>query len=233
MKKLRLMNKLAFTLAEVLITLGIIGVIAAMTIPTLLNKTNDAELIAAYKKDSSIVYSAFAGVLQDNGGNINGIFAGDGAGSEAFKEAIKSHLSYIKDCSGTSAFGGVGNGISVDGCWRRANQWCDINNNLMTDRTNPGLILADGSFLSIGINATDCSKDMSSANYNYTRCGYIGFDVNGNKGPNTIGKDIFSFSVLPNRVIPEGTMPIDPSKVCTPPYMNGGYDCSAKYLLLP
>lgn len=43
-------RKNAFTLAEVLITLGIIGVVAAMTIPTLMNKTNDAELKSAYKK---------------------------------------------------------------------------------------------------------------------------------------------------------------------------------------
>ncbi len=34
----------AFTLAEVLITLGIIGVVAAMTMPTLMNSTNGAFL---------------------------------------------------------------------------------------------------------------------------------------------------------------------------------------------
>lgn len=33
--------KKGFTLAEVLITLGIIGVVAAMTIPVLMNSTND------------------------------------------------------------------------------------------------------------------------------------------------------------------------------------------------
>nr|MBP7211932.1 type II secretion system protein [bacterium] len=36
-------KKSAFTLAEVLITLGIIGVVAAMTIPTLMNKTSEAQ----------------------------------------------------------------------------------------------------------------------------------------------------------------------------------------------
>lgn len=34
------MKKLAFTLAEVLITLGIIGVVAAMTIPTLVTNAD-------------------------------------------------------------------------------------------------------------------------------------------------------------------------------------------------
>ncbi|MBP7212221.1 type II secretion system protein [bacterium] len=41
---------LAFTLAEVLITLGIIGVVAAMTIPTLMVNVQLAELQTAYKK---------------------------------------------------------------------------------------------------------------------------------------------------------------------------------------
>lgn len=38
------MGKNGFTLAEVLITLGIIGVVAAMTIPTLIANTRAAQL---------------------------------------------------------------------------------------------------------------------------------------------------------------------------------------------
>ena len=45
----------AFTLAEVLITLGIIGVVAAMTMPTLMNQTNGAQYKAAYKKALSAI----------------------------------------------------------------------------------------------------------------------------------------------------------------------------------
>lgn len=48
----------AFTLAEVLITLGIIGVVAAMTIPTLMQNTGKAELKTAYKKILSAVNQA-------------------------------------------------------------------------------------------------------------------------------------------------------------------------------
>ncbi len=44
------MFKKGFTLAEVLITLGIIGIIAAMTIPTLLQNTDEAQLKTAWKK---------------------------------------------------------------------------------------------------------------------------------------------------------------------------------------
>ena len=44
------MNKRGFTLAEVLITLGIIGVIAALTVPTLMNNSTEMEFRSAFKK---------------------------------------------------------------------------------------------------------------------------------------------------------------------------------------
>ena len=50
--------KNAFTLAEVLITLGIIGVVAAMTMPTLMNSTNGAQYKTAYKKALSVLSQA-------------------------------------------------------------------------------------------------------------------------------------------------------------------------------
>ena len=43
-------RKSGFTLAEVLVTLMIIGVIAAMTIPSLMQNTQQQEFKAAYKK---------------------------------------------------------------------------------------------------------------------------------------------------------------------------------------
>ena len=49
---------LGFTLAEVLITLGIIGVVAAMTIPTLRSNTNSSEMKTAFKKVLSAMNQA-------------------------------------------------------------------------------------------------------------------------------------------------------------------------------
>lgn len=48
-------TKKGFTLAEVLTTLMVIGVVAAMTIPTLMNSTNDQQLKVAYKKAMSVL----------------------------------------------------------------------------------------------------------------------------------------------------------------------------------
>ncbi|MFR1671642.1 MAG: type II secretion system protein [Candidatus Gastranaerophilaceae bacterium] len=47
-----------FTLAEVLITLGIIGVVAAMTMPTLINNTNGEQYRAGFKKTLSALNQA-------------------------------------------------------------------------------------------------------------------------------------------------------------------------------
>ena len=52
------MKKLGFTLAEVLITLVIIGVIAAMTVPTLMNNTQGQENKTAFKKAISSMNQA-------------------------------------------------------------------------------------------------------------------------------------------------------------------------------
>lgn len=47
-----------FTLAEVLITLGIIGIVAALTIPGLLTKINNAQYKVIYKKTYSTINQA-------------------------------------------------------------------------------------------------------------------------------------------------------------------------------
>ncbi len=57
-KEIKNMRKLGFTLAEVLITLVVIGVIAATTIPTLINNTNAHEYKSALKKAVSGVNQA-------------------------------------------------------------------------------------------------------------------------------------------------------------------------------
>ena len=51
-------KKFGFTLAEVLITLGIIGVVAAMTIPTLIANTNSAKFGSQFKKTLSTLGQA-------------------------------------------------------------------------------------------------------------------------------------------------------------------------------
>ena len=57
----------AFTLAEVLITLGIIGVVAAMTLPSLMNKIQKRDTAARLKKFYSAMNQAINRSTVDNG----------------------------------------------------------------------------------------------------------------------------------------------------------------------
>ena len=59
--------KSAFTLAEVLITLVIIGVIAALTVPTLIQNTQKQEYVTALKKAYSTLSQATQQIIAENG----------------------------------------------------------------------------------------------------------------------------------------------------------------------
>lgn len=74
-------KKLGFTLAEVLITLGIIGVVAAMTIPTLLSNTNDQEFKTGFKKAMSTLNQAVTMSIALDGTDFSGLVSGTGANS--------------------------------------------------------------------------------------------------------------------------------------------------------
>lgn len=50
MKEMNSKSNIAFTLAEVLLTIGIIGVVAAMILPTVINETKEKEYAVARKK---------------------------------------------------------------------------------------------------------------------------------------------------------------------------------------
>ena len=60
-------RKAAFTLAEVLITLGIIGIVAAMTLPALMANGRKQETVARLKKFNSMMLQAILLSENDNG----------------------------------------------------------------------------------------------------------------------------------------------------------------------
>ena len=57
----------AFTLAEVLITLGVIGVVAALTIPVLSQNLKKQAYVTALRKDMSVLTQGFKHMLADSG----------------------------------------------------------------------------------------------------------------------------------------------------------------------
>ena len=60
-------RRVAFTLAEVLITLTIIGVIAALTIPNLMQKWEEAHTVAGVKEAYAIFNNAFKAMIAEEG----------------------------------------------------------------------------------------------------------------------------------------------------------------------
>lgn len=61
------MKKIAFTLAEVLITLGIIGVVAAMTMPVLISNYRESVIKNQFKKAYSLVAQSLVQIEANNG----------------------------------------------------------------------------------------------------------------------------------------------------------------------
>ena len=61
----------AFTLAEVLITLGIIGIVAALTIPGLITKCKEMQYRTIYKKVYSSLNQAMKYAQEDDGADLS------------------------------------------------------------------------------------------------------------------------------------------------------------------
>ena len=65
----------AFTMAEVLITLGVIGIVAAMTIPNLVKKWEERAIIGKYKKMYSTLANAYNMAIVEYGDPANWVLA--------------------------------------------------------------------------------------------------------------------------------------------------------------
>ncbi len=156
-----------FTLAEVLITLGIIGVVAAMTMPTLMNSTQGAQYKAAYKKAlSAIAQGVTLNVALD--GNS---FA-DVTDAEGIKDILKTRMNVVNgaDEAGTIPYDTAPALLGTQG------------------ENNYSLYFSDGIIFSFAGPSTDkvCSDpDTDNGISNGEKCkGFI--DVNGLKGPNKV-----------------------------------------------
>lgn len=214
----------SFTLAEILITLGIIGVIAAMTIPTLMKNTQDNELKVAWKKAYSDISNAYTRFLQDNGGTAIGAFPRDYEATTYLTPYLKVAKKYLNEKVITGQYMCGGDPVTF-GNGNTGGNGIALSNGVIITSPNHGM------------------ADCKSAYHNY--CSELIIDVNGNKQPNIIGKDIFELFLMENRVVPAGpTDPIGGDGLCIQrgepnwdkclgsPYgtINYGWGCSAQYL---
>lgn len=181
--------KKAFTMAEVLMVLAVIGVVAAMTLPRLSDNVDEQALVAGVRKaysDLQIAYEAMVTRYGEPDGWLSG-FGKDSTkrkeATELLKNRLKESLDVDLDC-----------GDSDTGCMSTS----------ITDAYY--LKLKSGTGLAISI-AGDLDFTCSDFQDKYYPCafGNIYVDVNGpDKGPNQDGYDIFDFVLSANGVEPEG-----------------------------
>lgn len=182
----------AFTLAEVLITLGIIGIVAAMTIPAIVHKKQSVELETGFKKGYSVLQQVLERMRYDEGQAINY----DNYPNRKFFDIFKKYLSLYVDCG----FNGC---VSADitpesGGLKLVSKYKTYNKSRYTtlEMFDEGqAITTDGMLFLIQNSTARESKIM------------ISIDVNGmNKGPNIMGHDLFTFQIQHNgKLLPLGT----------------------------
>ena len=218
-------TKKAFTLAEVLIALVVIGVIAAITVPALIESYNEHHKIAQIKKTYATLNNAFALSIANGGSGLFDVEANDFKTVENFYNSyLKNQLSVIKTC------------YNKKGCWNSGDTKNMNGSNVYYNRTGVGVgadiitaILADGTFINV-----DVYGSASIWTYFGTRVQNNGlvifFDINGEKKPNTVGKDIFPLIYSERGIVPvyrdktESQRKKDCSKTGT------GYSCINNYL---
>ena len=146
----------AFTLAEVLITLGIIGVVAAMTMPSLMQNYKRQQATARIKKFVSVINQALISAENDLGAREDWVI-GEMSNSDSAYNFLNTYIKpYIKSA--------------------------DIEKRTLFGMNMATLRFVDGSQMSIKIGA----------------CYDIWYDINGEKGPNEKGRDIFVFILCKN-----------------------------------
>ena len=210
----------AFTLAETLIVMGIIGVVAALTIPNLNSSTADKEKVAKVMKAYSDISDAI-GRAEAVYGPVNDwvqLASNDVDMFNRMGERITEFMKISKTCGTNKNQGCIGKNF-----YDKTSNYVPIFSLIAGDSADLGykVILADGMSLSI------------SAVYGTGDWLFL-FDIDGpNKGPSMLGKDIFSFTIVrnssPTELIPDlGVAPIEAlnncfqSGLCTEWVVNNG-----------
>lgn len=184
-------TKPAFTLAEVLITLGIIGVVAAMTIPTLMNNINNMQYKVAYKKAFSVASQALLACSADYT-CVERTGWTDATNNATIWHAFREKFNVIKYCDGST--------ITLSQCWDTTGE--QFNTSTAPIESSPAFVDKSG------------MAWVKGSSQGTTMTGDTFVDTNGFNKPNKFGQDRFRlrFTVdandlnvpgVPTQVIPD------------------------------
>ena len=211
-----------FTLAETLITLAIIGVVAALTIPSVVQKYEESVTQNRLKTTYSTIYNAYnlliaeKGTLDTWGLNLS--------------TANTDNPDIIETEESSTSRKLLMNNIAK------------YLNHTKIDQENYMLYLNNGVIISsffvdkfgTGNGGASCETQYGTTKDLKQGCASIYVDVNGSKEPNKMGKDIFLFYLTKYTVIPAGTRydtvrPFDTycANITNSQDRYSGYGCSA------
>jgi prepilin-type N-terminal cleavage/methylation domain-containing protein len=200
-------KKAAFTLAEVLITLGIIGVVAAMAIPTIAHKLRNKVLKSQFKNTYALATQAIKRMQADMG--VTGV------GSYC----TYYNSGYVNTTECQDAFQKVFNTSPVQS-----------NNYYSKAITRKNISVFHSKDILAAPTSTSCTMPLfrqyalaNGAYIGYTiSCGgfWIGIDINGAAKPNRLGYDVFLYYISPTDDKLEGSIPLNISDKDLEDYKN-------------
>ena len=191
------MDKKAFSLAEALITLVVIGVVAAITLPNLINNYRKNQVETKIKTAYSILSNAIK-LTELQHGSINDLISHYSSNpipnvtnTTKFSEELQKNIKYEKICK-ISVGNQGGTNKCIDELYSKPMKHFN-GTNISNKYYKHYILLSNGMLIAIE-HATAAPAIVFHA------------DIDGpNKGENTIGKDIFSFSLFRTDVKSYGT----------------------------
>lgn len=180
-------QSIAFTLAEVLIVLGILGIIAEITIPSLVHNFTEAGYTTSLQVAYSIFNSAF-NTLKAQGYDLRAI---DGTTvqekSATLTNQMTSVMKYAKVETGDKIY-------STTYYKAYKNNTPTVNTGACTSSSCVVGVLANGMVFQVQA-YNGCRTNVLN---NMNVCVYLEVDINGNNQPNMGGEDLFDFFVTDN-----------------------------------
>ncbi len=168
-------KKSGFTLAEVLITLGIIGVVASITIPMLIANYQKKQTVTKLQKAISVINQAYR-LSYDDVGEVTAEEARAMGGEEYFQKYWEPYIKVTSICNE------IGCGYKNSGQPWKMPSGNTYPLQLQTDYSRVGFNTSDGYFYMVVtvVGATTL-----------TTSDILVVDINGINKPNILGKDVF------------------------------------------
>lgn len=177
--------KPGFTLAELLIVLAVVGIVAAFVIPLVVTRSNTIKLISALQKTNN----TFTNMVNQAQSKVKMEDWNYNTTTEEFvKEYVLPNVNIAEDC-----------GMTGSGCFA-ANYTTKNQGGAEVGNDYYKLALTDGTAMAIKL-TPGCTDDNPSV------CVDFIVDVNSVNNPNKWGKDLFQYQILGglNAVVPYGT----------------------------